>query len=89
MEKAKSLSVIFNSDCTKVGDKKIFITNSNKDTKEIDYDYLIVCTGLITNTKKVDSFYGLVPNTLVIGDSNKPSNIMNAIFEGHTIALNI
>ena len=41
---------------------------------------------LIEELKK---FYGIVRNTISVGDCNRPSNIMNAVFEGYTAAINL
>ncbi|MEF2964983.1 FAD-dependent oxidoreductase [Paenibacillus sp. M1] len=55
----------------------------------IPADTVILSTGMRTNPQLIDTFYGIVPDTFVIGDANKPRNVMDATREGYFIAKNL
>ncbi|GIO43845.1 oxidoreductase [Paenibacillus apis] len=57
--------------------------------KQISADTVILSTGMRTTPALIDSFYGIVPDTFVIGDANKPRNVMDATREGYFIAKNL
>lgn len=57
--------------------------------ENIPADTVIIATGVRANTKLAESFYGIVPDTFTIGDCNNARKIMEAVFEGHTIACNL
>ncbi|WP_019640302.1 FAD-dependent oxidoreductase [Paenibacillus fonticola] len=50
---------------------------------------IILSTGMRTNPQLIDSFYGIVPDTFIIGDANRPRNVMEATREAYMIAKNL
>ncbi|RLM05362.1 FAD-dependent oxidoreductase [Gibbsiella quercinecans] len=62
-----------------------------KDGKEkhIPADTVIMSTGMRTTPTVIDSFYGIVQDTFIIGDANRPRNVMDATREAYFIAKNI
>lgn len=89
MEKCESLTTYLNTQCTEVKDNSVIIKNEAGIIKEIPADKVIVCTGMKSLNILAESFYGITPNVTMIGDCVKPRKIMEAVFEGHSIALNL
>ncbi|WP_110932044.1 oxidoreductase [Paenibacillus bouchesdurhonensis] len=50
---------------------------------------VILSTGMRTNPNLIDSFYGIVPDTFIVGDANRPRNVMDATREAYLIAKNL
>ena len=89
MEKCESLTTYLNTQCTEVKDNSVIIKNEAGIIKDIPADKVIVCTGMKSLNILAESFYGITPNVTMIGDCVKPRKIMEAVFEGHSIALNL
>ena len=89
MEKCESLPTYLNTQCIEVKDNSVVIKNKDGIVKEIPADKVIVCTGMKSLNTLAESFYGITPNVTMIGDCVKPRKIMEAVFEGHSIALNL
>lgn len=85
----ENIHTMLQSSCSRIADDKVFYHNDKGEEQGIQYDQLVLSTGLLPQTKMVESFYGICRNTAAIGDCIQPSNIMNANFEGFVNALNI
>ncbi|MDD3028366.1 MAG: FAD-dependent oxidoreductase, partial [Erysipelotrichaceae bacterium] len=85
---AETLTVNLNSSCQKITDNSVVIEKDGI-LEEIPCDNVIYCTGLKANSLMAESFYGITPDTVTIGDCVNPRKIMEAIYEGHAFALNI
>ena len=55
----------------------------------IPFDHLIVSTGIRPKADLAELFYGIAPETNMIGDCVRPRKIMDAIFEGHNVAMSL
>lgn len=88
MEKEKSLNWELNSFCKEIkADGVTYIQNGQE--KFIPAQSIILSTGMRVNSSLVESFYGIVPDTFVIGDAYKVRNVMDATREGYFIAKNL
>jgi hypothetical protein len=56
-------------------------------SRVIPFDDMVVSTGMAARSKETEALYGIVRNTVAVGDCTRPSSIMNAVFEGHSFAL--
>lgn len=75
--------------CEEITENSVLLSDEKGVKFTLDVDTVIIATGVRKDQKAVDSFYGITPNTFTIGDCNNPRKIMEAIFEGHTIATQI
>lgn len=73
--------------CQEVGDDTVTCATSDGRQVELPYDHMVVSTGLAPRANEAQDLYGIVRNTVSIGDCVRPSSIMNAIFEGHSFGL--
>ncbi|NCB32831.1 MAG: FAD-dependent oxidoreductase [Erysipelotrichia bacterium] len=84
------IKVLKKTVCQEITEDAMLIKDIENDTiHRLAYDNVILATGLVSRRDTVRSLYGIIRNTVSIGDCTKPSSIMNAVFEGHTAALNI
>lgn len=89
MERCASLDVYLDSTCLEIGDHEVFMRDRNGRTRSLHADFVVVCTGLRSRTDLAHSFYGITPNTAMVGDCVRPRKILEATFEGHAVALGL
>lgn len=89
IEQAKNLSVHLKSNVLRIGETFVEIKNEVGDIIQVNCENVILSTGLTSKKELAHSFYGITPETIMIGDCNRPRNIMDAVFEGYTIGMNI
>jgi 2,4-dienoyl-CoA reductase-like NADH-dependent reductase (Old Yellow Enzyme family)/thioredoxin reductase len=77
------------SSCKEVSDTEVIYEDAEKRQHSLPYDTMILSTGLISRADTVKNLFGIVRDTVAIGDCNRPANIMTAVFEGYSAALNI
>lgn len=89
IEQTKTLNIHLNAQTTRIIDTCVEVKTNDDKLLQIPCDTVIMSTGLLAKKELAHSFYGIVPETIMIGDCNQPRNIMDAVFEGYTIAMNI
>ncbi len=88
MEKEKCLHWELNAFCQEIKTDGVVYIQKDEE-KFITAQSIILSTGMRVNSKLVESFYGIVPDTFVIGDAYKVRNVMDATREGYFIAKNL
>lgn len=89
IKQTNTLNILLESTCQKIQNHQVIVKDKNQNMQTIKADHVIVCTGLRANTDIAEQFYGITPDVSMVGDCIKPRNIMEAIFEGYTIAMNL
>lgn len=89
MEKCSDLNIMLNAACLQIDEHSVRVQDEHGALWDVPADCVVMCTGLRARSGLANSFYGIVPNTTMIGDCVKPRKIQEATFEGHSIALNI
>ncbi len=88
IEQAPALNFMLNSKCQEIRENGV-VVNTNQEEKFLPADTVIIATGLRPNKTAADSFYGIIPETFIIGDCKQPRKIMEATLEGYCIAANL
>ncbi|MCM3702150.1 FAD-dependent oxidoreductase [Paenibacillus macerans] len=88
MDKQTTLQVKMNVRIGEIAPDGV-IYEENGERKLHKAQTVILSTGMRTNPQLIDSFYNIVPDTFIIGDANKPRNVMDATREGYFIAKNL
>lgn len=88
-DKLNNLDIYRNASCKSVSEGKVRFVNMDGSEQLLEADTVIISTGVHTNRKLVDSFYGITPETFEIGDALKPRKIQEAVLEGYGIAVNL
>lgn len=52
-------------------------------------DTVVVATGMRANEEQAKTFYGITPDTVMVGDCVQPRIIQDAVLEAHTYAMNL
>ncbi len=89
METCDTLDVLLNAACQEIRPDCVIVRDGDGASREIPANHVVVSTGLRARSDLAQSFYGITPNTTMIGDCVAPRKIQEATFEGHAIALNI
>lgn len=89
MEQTDRLRVLLNTRCQKIEGNQMYITDNQGETGHIEFDQVIICTGVRSNHETAESLYGIVQDTVSIGDCCSARKIMDAIFEGQMVAMNM
>ncbi|MEG6567925.1 FAD-dependent oxidoreductase [Thermoanaerobacterium saccharolyticum] len=89
MQQASTLNTMLKTTCQEIKEDVVVVKTSDGEEKFIKADTVIIATGLKPNKSVAESFYGIVPETFMIGDCIKPRKIMEAVMEGYTIASNL
>lgn len=84
-----NIQVLLGYTCREVTDDEVVCADKDDIEQLLPYDHMVVSTGLAPRAKETRRLYGIVRNTVSIGDCIKPTNIMNAVFEGHSFGLSV
>ncbi len=86
MEAVPTLTCLMETACKEITPEGVRVASRDGAERFIKADTVIVATGIAPNRALAESFLGITPDTFLIGDCDKARKIMEAVFEGHTIA---
>ena len=86
MNETETLQVMLEAGCQKITPDSVYVKNKEGEEVILPADTVIIATGVRADKKTAESFYGIVPQTYLVGDCEKPRKIMEATMEGYTIA---
>ncbi len=76
MEQADTLKTMLKTACQEIKEDGVVVKTKDGEEKFIKADTVIIATGLKANKMVAESFYGILPETFMIGDCVKPRKIM-------------
>lgn len=85
MNEAKTLQVMLEASCQEITPEGVRVKNKEGREVFLQADTVIIATGVRADKKTAESFCGIVPQTYLIGDCEKPRKIQEATMEGYTI----
>lgn len=88
IRRTDNLNVLTNALCKKIKEHSV-IVEYNSEIKEIECDSVIMAIGVKSKRDIANSFYGITPNTVIVGDCNNVRQIMEATLDGFNAGLNI
>lgn len=77
-----NLDILTEAECTKIGDDFVEVKIKNE-IKIIKADNVILSVGMKARRELSNSFYGLVQDTNIIGDANRPATVAEATQDGY------
>lgn len=89
MEAVPTLRWLLETSCQEIRADGVVVADKDGEIEFITADTVILATGVAAKRELAESFYGITPDTFTIGDCEKPRKIMEAVFEGYTIAARI
>lgn len=87
-QKLNNIKIHLKTTCKKIENNKIYMNQGNANMY-LDYDTLVIATGLKSNNHDVFELYSLANDIAMVGDCVKPRKIQEAVFEGYMAGLNI
>ena len=87
IRRTPNLHVLTKTACKEIKDHKVVVENEDG-VQEIPCDNVVLAIGVRGNRDLANSFYGITPNTVAIGDCDSVRQIMEATLAGYTAGLN-
>ncbi|HEY0186289.1 MAG TPA: FAD-dependent oxidoreductase [Cellulomonas sp.] len=89
IEDTPTLRFQLGSRCLRVDPDGVLVADAEGVEQLLPADNVILSVGMRARTDLAQSFYGITPETVMVGDCVRPRIIMDAVFEGHTYAMNL
>lgn len=89
MEKLINLTCMTETSCEEISDTHVRVKTKSGEIIDAPADSVIVAVGVAADQEMTEQFFGIVPETFQIGDCLRPRKIMEAVFDGYSIASNI
>lgn len=84
-----NLHVRTSTQCLSLEDGKAVLQPREGSALEVPFDTAIIACGVRSNSDVVESLFGSAPECFVIGDANKPRQIMDATYDAWAIGANL
>ena len=88
IRRCENLNVLTETACKEIKDHKV-VVESKDGIREIECDTVVLAIGVRSNRDLANSFYGITPNTVILGDCNNVRQIMEATLDGFNAGLNV
>lgn len=75
--------------CTKISDEGVYVKDENDKESFIQADTIITALGMKPKREEALAFYGITPQTALIGDCKRVARVMEATSEAYFFAMNI
>lgn len=89
IKQADKLTVYLHSTCKEITTESVIMADADGKEILLPAEQVILSTGLRARSEEAHRFYGITPETIMIGDCLMPRIIMDAVFEGHSIAIHL
>lgn len=89
LETAQSMQMLWSSGAEEIAADHVVVRDADGTATRIDADTVIMSTGLRPRVAEAHAFYGITPETVMVGDCVRPRIVMDAVFEGTTYAMNL
>lgn len=86
MDVLTNLNNLLNTLCLRINESNVIVKDNSGNEQVLPADTVIIATGVKSNRETADSFYNICADTYEIGDCIRPRKIMEATFEGYSIA---
>lgn len=88
LKKATELDILTSTSCEEIKNHSVIVKNEDGE-KEIDADSVILATGFKPKKEEAFSFYGITPNTAMVGDCERVATVLEATNLGYFLGANI
>jgi 2,4-dienoyl-CoA reductase-like NADH-dependent reductase (Old Yellow Enzyme family)/thioredoxin reductase len=72
--------------CVGIKSGEAALETGGEEPRRVPVDNVVIAVGVSARSGEAEAFYGITPDTFVIGDCNRPGKIMEAVFDGYAIA---
>ena len=88
MEKCSTLHTMTQTQCTEIKPNGVKVVNEAGE-QFIEADHVILATGMKSKRTLAQSFYGITPETAMIGDCDRVARVLEAVNDAYFIGANI
>lgn len=88
IEEQPSLRFRLESACLRIGSDHIVVGDNAGNETSIPVDDVVISVGLRSKRDQARKFYGITPETVMVGDVNSPRIIQDAVYEAYSYAIN-
>lgn len=89
LEDTPRLRFLFRSRCARVDADDVVVVDGHGNQQRVRADSVVVSVGMRSRAQEAQAFCGITPEMVMVGDCVRPRIIMDAVFEGHTYAMNL
>lgn len=89
IEDTPTLRFQLESRCLRIDADSVLVEDVDGVQRSLPADHVIISVGMRARSDLAQSFYGITPEVVSVGDCVRPRIIMDAVFEGHTYAMNL
>jgi 2,4-dienoyl-CoA reductase-like NADH-dependent reductase (Old Yellow Enzyme family)/thioredoxin reductase len=86
---ADTLEMLWETVCEEITPDHVVVRHEDGSTSEIEADHVILGAGMKPRSREAQAYFGITPEIAMVGDCVRPRIIMDAVFEGHTYAMNV
>ncbi|MGC3954255.1 MAG: FAD-dependent oxidoreductase [Propionicimonas sp.] len=74
--------------CREIGGDHVVVVGPDGAESRLPADDVIVSVGMRARAEEARGFFGITPETVMVGDCNKPRIIQDAVYEAYSYAIN-
>lgn len=89
MDAEKNLVRLTSTVCEEILDEGVIVVDIQGIKRKLECDKVIIATGMRSNRVLTDQYYGIIPETFIIGDADSARTILEATTEAYMIASEI
>ncbi len=89
LEKFDTIKPMMESSCKRIAETGVFVEDKNGNEIFVEADSVIIAVGLRAKKELAFSFYGITPETYVVGDCDRPAKVLEATNDAYFIAANL
>lgn len=87
MEKYKNnLNILLNTVCKEITSNEVIVSDQNGHRFKLKADNVILAVGMRSRRVEANSLYGIVQDTNIIGDANRPATVWEATQDGYLVS---
>jgi NADH dehydrogenase FAD-containing subunit len=88
MEKCKTLHTMTETKCKEIKADGVVVEKDGEE-RFLEADHILLATGLRSRRELAHSFYGITPETAMIGDCDRVGKVLEATNDAYFIAANL
>lgn len=84
----EQVTILLQSECKEILEDKVIVATPSEE-KEIAVDTVIVSVGMKARRELANTFYGIIQDTNIIGDANRPATVAEATHDGYYVCASL
>ncbi len=89
MEKCDTLHVMTETKCKEIREHEVVVEGKDGEEKVLKADHIVLAVGMRPKKELAHSFYGITPETAMVGDCDRPATVLEATNGAYFIGANL